>query len=454
MGTCRTLVTSVVHPAGFTMALSIPLVVAFFVAAKSRRPAQPPTSTGHVLVVGPGNFSTIQDAVDQAADGDSILVKAGSYAGFSIVNKDLRVFADQGSVVNVLGHVSVNRLAASKVVVLAGLGISRQNGFVALTTYQDSGALRLQQCSIRGFQASGYGTAGVEIEGSSNVCLSSCVVQAGNGAWGGPRGIEASGSTVAIYDSNLRGGAGGYGDCDGGPGGPGGAAYEQTETNPSFVFLSGSSLFGGTGGMGGYYACDDCNDYGSAGGVGGDGGPCVQQFGSFQNPVSVGTLNLGLSPGQGGPGGEGCSLGICCLGQPNGAPGSNGPQFQIPGQQLQQLSGSSRRFLTPRVARANATATLSCYGLPGDAYQVFLSSALEFTYLPNLHGVRLAQVSSAQLVASGAVPSSGLFAPTITLPPLRGADSRPLYLQAYVRDSSGQRFLCAQMTLLEVDPRF
>jgi hypothetical protein len=145
---------------------------------------------------------------------------------------------------------------------------------------------------------------------------------------------------------------------------------------------------------------------------------------------------------------------LCCNLQPNGAPGHNGLQFQVPAQQLQQLSGSARRFLTPRVARANTTATLSCYGAPGDIYQVFLSTALDFTYLPNLHGVRLAQIPSAQLIASGTVPSNGVFAPMITLPSLRGADSRPLYLQAYVRDSSGQRFICAQMTLLEVDPRF
>jgi hypothetical protein len=204
------------------------------------------------------------------------------------------------------------------------------------------------------------------------------------------------------------------------------------------------------GGYGGYIACD-CSDFGSRGGDGGDGGPCVEQIGVSTNSVSVGTLDLTLLPGPGGPGGSGAG-GLCGSG-PNGPPGHNGVPFLVPAQQLQQLSGSSRRFITPRTARSNATATLSCYGVPGDTYFVFLSPALEFTYQPNLHGVRLAQLPQAQLLVSGTVPTSGLFAPTISLPALQ-TDSKPLYLQAYVRDATGSRFICSQMTLLELDPQF
>jgi len=456
------LVTSLVHPAGFTLALSVPMVVGFLMAPRQRPLGRAPHLVGHVLVVGPGNISTIQDAVNQAADGDSILVKAGNYAGFSIVNKDLRVVADEGAAVNVQGQVSVTQLAIGKTVLLTGLAIEwysyqhPESG--ALTTSNDLGHLRLQECTIRGFQGSGYGEGGVRIDSSRDVCFSSCSVQAGATYLDGVPGIISAGSSVAIYDSTLEGGIGGYGACSGtpgqpgGPGRPGGAAYSQNESSPSFVFLSGSNLLGGRGGMGGYCMCD-CDDQGSAGGTGGDGGPCLEQIGSSPSPVSIATLDLSLHRGQGGPGGPPGDQGLCAWGQPGGAPGHNGALFVIPGQGLQVLSGSSRKFVTPGVARANATATLSCYGVPGDTYQVFLSSALEFTYLPNLHGVQLMQ-DSAQLIAEGTVPSNGLFAPMITLPPLDGTDCRPLYLQAYVRDPSGQRFICAQMTLLEVDPRF
>jgi hypothetical protein len=203
---------------------------------------------------------------------------------------------------------------------------------------------------------------------------------------------------------------------------------------------------------GGYYSCD-CG-YFNAPGNGGDGGPCIEQIDFFPpNGISVATLDSSLFPGAGGLGGYTCTGGLCCQPANNGSPGQQGPQFIVPPQQLQQLSGSSRKFQSPSVVRANAPATLSCYGIPGDTYQVFLSPALGFTYVPSMHGVQLLQ-PPAQLIVSGIVPSNGLFAPTITLPPLDGADCMPLYLQAYVRDTNSQRFICAQMTLLEVDPRF
>lgn len=464
MNSCGRFITSVVHPAGFTLALSIPMVVGFFMVPRQHPLGRSPHLIGHLLVVGPGHISTIQAAVDQAVDGDSILVKTGNYSGFSIVNKDLRVVADHGATVNVVGQVSVTQLAVGKTVLLTGLEIRWDNSqhpeTGALTASNNLGHLRLQECTILGTGITGYGESGVSLEGSRDVCFAACDVEAGQYTIlpDGSPGITAVGSAVAIYDSTLRGGMGGLGACGmagqpGGPGGPGGAAYAQNESNPSFVFSSGSSLYGGAGGVGGYCTCD-CSSPGSAGGTGGVGGPCVEQTGSSPDSVSVATLDPSLYPGPGGLGGYGGTESACPMGQPDGAHGQQGPQFIVPGQQLQQLSGNSRKFQTLRAVRANAPAPVYCYGVPGDTYQVFLSPALDFTYLPSMHGVSLVQMSSAQLVASGTVPSSGLFIPMIPLPPLDGADCLPLYLQAYVRDPSGQRFVCAQMTLLELDPAF
>ena len=48
-----------------------------------------------VLVVGPGEpFVTIQPAIDAAQDGDVVLVRPGTYAGFVVDGKSLVVHAD------------------------------------------------------------------------------------------------------------------------------------------------------------------------------------------------------------------------------------------------------------------------------------------------------------------------------------------------------------------------
>src|SRR5262245_59533449 len=65
-----------------------------------------PAQSSHVLVVAPsgGQFTTIQAAIDAAENGDSILVKAGTYPGFSIIARArLDVVAEVDAIVNVGG---------------------------------------------------------------------------------------------------------------------------------------------------------------------------------------------------------------------------------------------------------------------------------------------------------------------------------------------------------------
>src|SRR4029079_10896693 len=77
---------------------------------------------GHVLVVGSGGtFADIQPAVDAARDGDAVLVRTGSYSGFTIPDKSLVVAADAGATVDVQGSVRVDGLAAGRSVLVAGI---------------------------------------------------------------------------------------------------------------------------------------------------------------------------------------------------------------------------------------------------------------------------------------------------------------------------------------------
>jgi len=113
-------------------------------------PAPPPSPSrvclesfsGRVLTV-PGQYSTIQAAVDNAGEGDTILVKPGTYPGGITITKSLVLEGEQGS--------SLTKIQ----------GGPNSKGITVL---------RAEDVVIRGFAITG-GQAGVDIENSSSVCL-------------------------------------------------------------------------------------------------------------------------------------------------------------------------------------------------------------------------------------------------------------------------------------------
>src|SRR4029079_1068647 len=84
-----------------------------------------PAARAEVRVVdgtgAPGTFATIQSACDASSDGDTVLVKAGTYATFALVNKGITVSAYPGASVHVTGCIRIRSLNAGKTAVLIGL---------------------------------------------------------------------------------------------------------------------------------------------------------------------------------------------------------------------------------------------------------------------------------------------------------------------------------------------
>src|SRR5687767_6966916 len=68
-------------------------------------------------------FGSIQQAVNAALDGETLIVGEGTYWGFQVVNRKLAIVAATGAAVVIDGTVHVEGLAGSRWVVLSGLEI-------------------------------------------------------------------------------------------------------------------------------------------------------------------------------------------------------------------------------------------------------------------------------------------------------------------------------------------
>jgi len=410
-------------------------------------------STGHVLVVGaPRGFATIQAAVDQAEDGDSVLVKSGSYPGFAIGNKGISVVADTGATVVVDGGVSVAGVPAGLSALLAGLTIQASNGTIGLSAVDVAGGLRIEECSVIPFLPD---LPAVLLDTDADVALVMCTLQGSMGGHSGRSGspgwpaILSISSSVAIQDCALLGGAGGDGYSD--PPGAGGAGGPGISLDGGFVYVSGSDVRGGDGGKGGDN--HQCTMGGDQGGRGGAGGAAVRVSSAPTSPAVI-LFGVVATPGAGGAGGIDYSDGYDgdpCWG--NGADGAAGVPIDAPPGSADVLAGSSRRLIAPRVARENRAILAHAYGQPGDFFQVFASARPQFVYLPQFSGVQLVQLQPSMLLASGTVPAAGVLDLQLQMPNLP-LESAPLFLQAYVRDTGEQRYAATEITLLELGSQF
>ncbi len=420
---------------------------------------RPPT--GRLLVVGgPGGIPDIQSAVDEAYDGHTILVRSGTYPGFSIVDKGISLTADVGASVDV-GPVRVRDLGPAKAALLAGLLIHGATDAAALEATNNAGGLRLESCWMFGAAAHALGNnqwttpqQGALLDADANVALVMCTAYGGAGRGGydvsggpGATALDVRASSVALLECVLEGGSGGDVICC--YPWPGGAGSDGVNVDGGFVYSSGSEIRGGAGGDGGdNYMCFG----GDQAGDGGAGGAGVRVSSSANAPdvVLLGTLVVG---GVGGAGGIDHSnmSGYPCYG--DGLPGADGSAISAPDGAVQSLMGAPRQMVAPRVAREYETVTAHCYGRSGDVVQIFSSGSTDFDYVPSFNGVQLISLPDAAVIASGTIPSGGALDLVVPLPNVPG-DAKPLFLQAYFRDSSNRRYVASQVTLVELDSRY
>lgn len=236
---------------------------------RTHRPFQVQSTLHHV----PGDFASVQDAIDAAAPGDRIVVHGGTYDSITI-DRPLTIVGDPTPLF-VNGDASLGATALAPIrlqgsgagrVVLCDVAVGGTvNGF--LFSFQEGGIagggfdeLSLFGCSVVapawvGLTGIAEGAPGIDVTLPALLVADSTVtgsLSTNDDCYGsgppGPPGIRAPGATTILLDSSITGGGSreicGLGFC---PGGGAGGAGIETQT----VLRANSTVTGGTGAL--YY---------------------------------------------------------------------------------------------------------------------------------------------------------------------------------------------------------
>ncbi|HTE04576.1 MAG TPA: hypothetical protein VK824_00155, partial [Planctomycetota bacterium] len=321
-----------------------------------------PAAAADVLVVDAANgagaqFTQISAAVAVAADGDTLLVRAGSYGAVTVAGKALTISADTAATVTVNGALAVKNLIAGQTVVLRNLVVTGTSA-PGLAASQCAGLVWAESCTLTGnVGGSGHFSApGAVLTDCSSVVLVRCKLN--GGAAGsfpfhqGASALEGTDSSISAFECRFTGSNGLFNDDLGGRGGDG--AHLQGGS----LYASASIFDGGNGG-----GADD--DFSSSCqcvicGVPGQGGDGIE--------ADAGELTLlenTLLPGLAGFSGseKGC---------PDGAPGMG---LQLIGSTLTELAGASRGLRVTSPLRELQSGQIIAFGTPGEAVTLLIGFA-------------------------------------------------------------------------------
>ena len=327
-------------------------------------------------------YTSIQAAVDAAAEGDVLLLSSGAYMPFTIDGKSLTLTALPGSTVSVQGTVIVRNLPADREVDLIGLStftpwISATTGPPGLLLHTNAGHVRIADCNFVGASATGgspsgtRGGSGIEIIQCAQVVLIDCTAQGGAGnrefcpyppwtftyAGDGGDGILSVDSLLSIHGGDFRGGLGGDGEMFAGNGGSG------YHCSSAYFLAAGASFLGAAGGK--------CTGYDECLWRSGDGGHGIY---------------LGVGPAK--------LLDVASLGGPSGyfwppaRPGVPGVAYAGPGIYT-GLPGIARTLSTPRIAGDGLPVSVGVSGVPGEQVLCAASAISLFTFVPPFSGTWL-----------------------------------------------------------------
>ncbi|MEM8711252.1 MAG: choice-of-anchor Q domain-containing protein [Planctomycetota bacterium] len=392
----------------------------------------------HVVELeGSTGLTTIQDAVDIASEGDTILVRergfgSGGAAGFVVDAKSLTVIgvstANHGREVDVQSVV-VRNLASHQTVVLRNLMVwPRDKPMGSGLQVEDSaGSVRLESCELLGGYRQPLAPT-VRLEGALDVSFFECEIRGPIEGDSGPAAVDASGSRVAFNSSTVTGGAGRWT-----------ASYTLAESgegslgmhlrNRSFAWIGRSTVQGGEGG---FAECIHNSNCVARGGGGGDG-------------LRVDPGSICVSSESEHLGGEGGSVSYSAQG--GGEPGE--PGVAIIGD-VEIVPGGHRDLQTPVSASSDSSVPFVFSGLPGEHVTLFMGDLGGFRFLGPLRGALLVNGGSVGApVSLGIVPSSGLLEVDVPMPLVSDDAARSVHVQALFA-TSPTRFRLSPPRLVSV----
>lgn len=386
------------------------------------------TATADVLVVAPTGapYTTVQAAINAAVDGDTVLVKAGVYPGFTVTAKSLSIVSDPEGAARIESWIIIQNVGVGRRVCLSGFEL-RSTSQGTLRVSDCAGALRLE--GLRTVAPTTYPSDAVALRltNCADVAVLRCDLRGADQealATSPGAGLVATDSRCALYDSQVTGGKGTDGflyqslvfRAD-----PGAAGCQILGT--STLFASGSTLTGGAGGTG----MDGYCLFGAWPGRPGANGGAGLVVESSANVWLLDTATVGGVRGEGGAGTEQC-------GAPPGSPGL--PGVGVDGTAT-VLPGTRRVLACATHVREFAPFTLTLRGEPGDLVWVNGGFTSQWTLDLPFGGVRLVGAGSRRAFL-GTVSGDGTLSVPVQFGEMgSGIAAQTRFLQAFFRDASG-----------------
>ena len=394
-----------------------------------------PIQSVHVVDAGGGgDFTRIVDAVTNAADGDLVLVRDGTYpneGSIALGTKSIAIVADAGATVTVTVQFQIANLPAGKRVLLQGLDVNNAALSLCLDATDCEGVLWLEDCTFVGFGASFFDPPDpVVLDDCDDVVVRNCGIVAGTGINGlsGGSAIRAFDTDLYVESSSLTGGKGAQvpTTLEGDVGGNG-----LTMEDGSLV-AADSVIAGGIGGDGGVLGL--CADSG-------DGGIGLHLTGTSPLATLRGVTLIGGDPGP-------------IIGVGNCVEGDPGPSSVVDAGTLSEFTWEAYGFDVTSPVRSDELATATFSGPTGHSVWMGLSADCSTLFVPSLNGV-LSRSAPITVQFVGALDGSGSaqFTTTPSLPPL--VDGSVIYAQALFFDPVGSLFtLGAPSAVAILDPSF
>ncbi|MBL8802066.1 MAG: hypothetical protein JNN27_08730 [Planctomycetes bacterium] len=391
-------------------------------------------------------FGSLQQAIDVALDGETLLVGEGDYSAIRIDGRKLALLAAPGATPVVTGTSRVENVGLQRSVVLAGIefrgesfpGVAFTPGSPALALESNAGGVWLLNCTLNGGDGAvgsspsqlGAGAAALEVRSSGRVALARCMLVGGDGGnhpspnpedglgGRGGAGIDAQNSTLALYSTTALGGAGGRAGTRGGDGGDG------LSLVASGVYLGACTARGGKGGATLDFLVDD----------GANGGHGVEGDAASQTRIVDSLLQGGLAG----------SCPVCSIDGVDGSP-TAGTGLVVP------YAGSARVFTAERITGDRELWNVSVSGVPGDRVFLVDNDRPTLTAAQPVLGVTLVPPPPGALAQLGVIPASGVLSVQARIPGLlASASTRQRFVQGLVLDSAGQSWPSTPLLRVEL----